>query len=182
MLRRVVPFEHISIYVKSDTKSINDEGVLPEPYFIRFLHPQNLTIYHQITMSSLHYTPIILKAASVFFIYAGAEHVVRGINKYLSIEEQEKLPSQTVAFMDSQYRFLGGIFIGFGVAVAWTVSNIPAYWVPLKILLGAMMLGGVGRAVSAAVYGWKPTWTRQATINELIIPPALYWIGIRKYI
>jgi len=132
--------------------------------------------------TGLHYTPIILKAASVFFIYAGAEHVVRGINKYLSIEEQEKLPSKTVAFMDSQYRFLGGIFIGFGVAVAWTVSNIPAYWIPLKILLCAMMLGGVGRAVSAAVYGWKPTWTRQATINELIIPPALYWFGIRKYI
>ncbi|KAI1050794.1 hypothetical protein LB507_009361 [Fusarium sp. FIESC RH6] len=133
-------------------------------------------------MSGFHYTPIILKAASVFFIYAGTEHVVRGINKYLSIEEQEKLPSQTVAFMDSQYRFLGGIFIGFGAAVVWTVSNIPAYWIPLKILLGAMMLGGVGRAVSAAVYGWKPTWTRQATINELIIPPALYWFGIRKYI
>lgn len=182
MLRRFVPFEHIQIDVKSNTESIKNEVALPGPSFIRFLHSQNLAIFHQITMSDLHYTPVILKAASVFFIYAGAEHVVRGINKYLTTDEQEKLPSQTVAFMDSQYRFLGGIFIGFGIAVAWTVSNIPAYWIPLKILLGAMMLGGVGRAVSAAVYGWKPTWTRQATINELIIPPALYWFGIRKYI
>jgi uncharacterized protein YjeT (DUF2065 family) len=132
--------------------------------------------------TAIQFTPLLLKGCSAFFIYLGVVHVVRGVKKYLSPDERAKLPSDVVTLMDSQYRFYGGIFIGYGAAVAWTASDISERHIPLKILMGAMVMGGIARVVSGAVFGWGIPWLRQATLTELVVPTLTYWFGIRKYV
>ncbi|RGP80278.1 hypothetical protein FLONG3_1579 [Fusarium longipes] len=132
--------------------------------------------------SAIQLTPIILRGYSAFFIYLGAEHVVRGVKKYLSPDQRAKLPSDVIALMDSQYRFLGGIFMGYGVAVAWTASDIAERHATLNILMAAMVMGGIARGVSGAVFGWPIPWLRRATGFELIIPALTYWFGVRTYV
>jgi hypothetical protein len=130
----------------------------------------------------MEYTPLILKAFSSWIIYLGVSHVVRGIKEYLTQTEREKLPSATVSLMDSQFRFLGGTYIGYGAALCWTSYDVKERQLPLNILLAGLVLGGIGRAISAGVFGWGFPWVRRATITEIVVPPLVYWFGSRKYL
>ncbi|KAF5579616.1 hypothetical protein FPCIR_11031 [Fusarium pseudocircinatum] len=128
------------------------------------------------------YTPLLLKGFSAWIIYNGASHVVRGTTEYLAPTERAKLPSSTVSLMDSQIRFLGGTYIAYGAALWWTSYDIKERQLGLKILLAGLALGGIGRAISAAVFGWGFPWLQRATTTEIIVPPLVYWFGLRKYV
>ncbi|RGP73882.1 hypothetical protein FSPOR_1576 [Fusarium sporotrichioides] len=133
-------------------------------------------------LTSIQYTPIILKGVSAVFIYQGGDHFAQGVKKYLSSQERTKLPSDVVTVMDSQYRFLGAMYMGFGAVVGWTSFDISERHVPLAVIMGTLVLAGIARAVSGAVFGWAVPWLRRATIVEIVVPPFIYWLGIRKYI
>ncbi|XEU96180.1 hypothetical protein FSHL1_001465 [Fusarium sambucinum] len=133
-------------------------------------------------LTSIQFTPIILKGISVVFLYQGGDHAAQGVKKYLSPDERAKLPSGVVTLMDSQYRFLGAMYMGFGAVVGWTSFQISERHVPLAIIMGTMVLAGIARAVSGAVFGWAVPWLQRATITEIVVPPLIYWFGIRKYI
>ncbi|CEI39711.1 hypothetical protein FVEN_g1993 [Fusarium venenatum] len=133
-------------------------------------------------LTSIQFTPIILKGISAVFLYQGGDHVAQGVKKYLSPDERAKLPSDVVTLMDSQYRFLGAMYMGFGAVVGWTSFEISERHVPLAIIIGTLTLAGIARAVSGAVFGWAVPWLQRATITEIVVPPFIYWFGIRKYI
>ncbi|KAH7209899.1 hypothetical protein DER44DRAFT_774749 [Fusarium oxysporum] len=128
------------------------------------------------------YTPLLLKGFSAWIIYIGASHVVRGIKEYLPQTERAKLPPSTVSLMDSQIRFLGGTYIGYGAAVCWASYDVKERQLLLNIMLAGLTLGGIGRAISAGVFGWGFPWVQRATITEIVVPPLVYWFGSRKYV
>ncbi|KAK2678944.1 Protein of unknown function DUF4345 [Fusarium oxysporum f. sp. vasinfectum] len=130
----------------------------------------------------MEYTPLLLKGFSAWIVYHGASHVVRGIKEYLPQTERAKLPSSTVSLMDSQIRFLGGTYIAYGAALCWTSYDIKERQLLLNILLAGLALGGIGRAISAGVFGWGFPWVQRATITEIVVPPLVYWFGSRKYV
>ncbi|KAL9571749.1 hypothetical protein ACKAV7_004073 [Fusarium commune] len=130
----------------------------------------------------MEYTPLLLKGFSAWIIYHGASHFARGLNEYLPQTECAKIPSATVSLMDSQIRFLGGTYIGCGAALCWTSYDIKERQLLLNILLAGLALGGIGRAISAAVFGWGFPWVQRATITEIVVPPLVYWFGSRKYV
>ncbi|KAL4728293.1 hypothetical protein ACLX1H_005035 [Fusarium chlamydosporum] len=131
--------------------------------------------------TAIRYTPIILKGFSAFIIYLGGKNMVQGIDQYLPPDEQAKLSSDAVTVMDSQYRYFGGTFIAYGAAIAWTAYDIAERQLLLNILLGGLMLTGIGRAISGSIFGLTIPWLRRATVTELIVPPVVYWFGVRKY-
>ncbi|EKJ71758.1 hypothetical protein NXS19_012759 [Fusarium pseudograminearum] len=133
-------------------------------------------------LTSIQFTPILLKGVSAVFLYQGGDHVVQGVKKYLSPDDRAKLPSDIITLMDSQYRFLGGMYMGLGAIVGWITFDISERHVPLAVIMGTIVLAGIARAVSGAVFGWAFPWLRRATIAEIVVPPLIYWFGIRKYI
>ncbi|KAI6766057.1 hypothetical protein HG530_007127 [Fusarium avenaceum] len=133
-------------------------------------------------MSSIEYTPIILLSFSAISIYTGAAHIVQGIKMYLPASERIKLPSDSISTLDTNYRFLGGVFIGYGAMFAWTANDIQSRQLPLNILLIAGGLSGIGRIVSAATFGWGSPIARNSAIREVVIPPLIYWFGSRHYV
>jgi uncharacterized protein YjeT (DUF2065 family) len=133
-------------------------------------------------ISSMEYTPLILKGFSALSIYTGAVHIVRGIKLYLPPAERVKLPSDSISMLDTNYRFLGGIFMGYGAMFAWTAYDIQARQLPLNILLVAGVLAGIGRIVSAATFGWERPFAGNAAIREILLPVLIYWFGSRHYV
>ncbi|KAG5743541.1 hypothetical protein H9Q72_006591 [Fusarium xylarioides] len=128
------------------------------------------------------YTPFLLKGFAAWIIYNGASHVVRGITEYLAPTERAKLPPSTISLMDSQIRFLGGAYLAYGAALYWTSYDIKERHVALNVLLAGLALGGIGRAISAGVFGWGFPWLQRATTTEIVVPPLVYWFGSRNYV
>ncbi|CAF3529645.1 unnamed protein product [Fusarium graminearum] len=124
-------------------------------------------------LTSIQFTPILLKGVSAVFLYQGGDHLVQGVKKYLSSDERAKLPSDVVTLMDSQYRFLGGMYMGLGAIVGWTTFDISERHVPLAVIMGTIVLAGIARAVSGAVFGWAFPWLRRATIVEIVVESEL---------
>ena len=62
------------------------------------------------------------------------------------------------ANLDSQLRFLGGVWLGLGLAAASLIPRIEAHTTLFRALWGMIFLGGVGRLLSLVLVGapWPP--------------------------
>ena len=85
--------------------------------------------------------------------------------------------SASTAVADSQIRFLGSVWAGYGVMLWWASNSLKTRRVPLALLGGIMFAGGLGRTLSALKHGFGAEWTRIALWAELIGPGALYLVG-----
>ncbi|WP_069167720.1 DUF4345 domain-containing protein [Nocardia altamirensis] len=78
---------------------------------------------------------------------------------------------------DSQTRFFGAIFLGYGVAWIWAARQSPIPATLIRWLAGIFLLGAVGRLISIAVYGW-PHWFQIVLIAlEIVLPPVYLWLA-----
>ncbi|MFF0530016.1 DUF4345 domain-containing protein [Nocardia amikacinitolerans] len=78
---------------------------------------------------------------------------------------------------DSQSRFFGAIFVGYGVAWIWTARRTPIPAVAVRWLAGVFLLGAVGRVLSVAVYGWPHWFQIVLTVIEFVFPPVYFWLA-----
>ncbi|HUR09059.1 MAG TPA: DUF4345 domain-containing protein [Nonomuraea sp.] len=79
--------------------------------------------------------------------------------------------------IDSWGRFMGASFVGYGLAWLWAARQRPIPARAVRWLAGVFLLGGVGRLLSLAVYGW-PQWFQIAlTVIELSLPPVFFWLA-----
>ncbi|WP_194834827.1 DUF4345 domain-containing protein [Nocardia sp. XZ_19_369] len=78
------------------------------------------------------------------------------------------------ATADSQSRFFGAIFVGYGAAWIWAARESPIPSTVIRWLAGIFLLGAVGRAVSVAVYGWPHWFQIVLTAVEVVLPP-IFW-------
>lgn len=75
--------------------------------------------------------------------------------------------------LDSQTRFLGGIWFGIGVILYWVIPSVDKRTALFRLLAGGIFLGGIGRFVSAFLVGLPPAEFIAATVLELIGMPLL---------
>ncbi|WP_433515178.1 DUF4345 domain-containing protein [Nonomuraea sp. CA-143628] len=81
------------------------------------------------------------------------------------------------ATVDSWGRFMGASFAGYGLAWLWAARQRPIPARVVRWLAGVFLLGGVGRLLSLAVYGW-PQWFQIAlAVIELGLPPVFFWLA-----
>ncbi|MFI6168405.1 DUF4345 domain-containing protein [Nocardia sp. NPDC051052] len=81
------------------------------------------------------------------------------------------------ATADSQTRFFGAIFLGYGVVWIWAARQTPIPATVIRWLASIFLLGAVGRFISVAVYGW-PHWFQIAlTAIEVALPPIYLWLA-----
>ncbi|QBS40270.1 DUF4345 domain-containing protein [Nocardia sp. CS682] len=78
---------------------------------------------------------------------------------------------------DSQSRFFGAIFVGYGAAWIWAARESPIPSTVIRWLAGIFLLGAVGRAVSVAVYGWPHWFQIVLTAIEVVLPPIFWWLA-----
>ena len=57
--------------------------------------------------------------------------------------------------LDSNLRFFGGVWLGLGLAMLYLVPSIERQTVLFRALWGAVFLGGIGRALSAALSAFR---------------------------
>ncbi|NOT03880.1 MAG: DUF4345 domain-containing protein [Anaerolineales bacterium] len=80
------------------------------------------------------------------------------------------------ALLDSDLRFLGGVWLGLGITVLATVSYLEKYFAVYRILWGMIFLGGIGRLISMFVIGLPPVPFIGFTVLEIVGAPIfLYW-------
>jgi hypothetical protein len=72
--------------------------------------------------------------------------------------------------LNSQIKYLGAIWVGFGAALWWTTRDLRGRSVMLHILLGAVFLGGIGRLLSALQFGMGPPLLTAFIVIELVGP------------
>jgi hypothetical protein len=81
--------------------------------------------------------------------------------------------------LDSQTRFLGAIWFGIGIVLYWILPSIEGQTTLLRLLMGGIFLGGIGRLTSAFLVGLPPNHFIAATALELIgMPLLILWQSI----
>ena len=79
------------------------------------------------------------------------------------------LPANSL--LDSNLRFLSGVWCGLGLAVLWMVPRIATQTVLFRALWGMIFLGGVGRLLSMLYVSWPPLRFVAFTALEIIGAP-----------
>lgn len=125
------------------------------------------------------FIPNLLKGVGSFAMITGAADVFVG-TKMLEGLAGESLPVTTVAdaITDSQIRFLGSTWAGFGAMMWWVSNDIPSRRTPLAILLAAFFLGGIGRSLSILLHGHATPFLAGFIGVELLGTPAV-WLALR---
>ncbi len=81
-----------------------------------------------------------------------------------------------VPVLDSNLRFLGGVWLGVGLALLWTVPAIEQQGTLFRWLWGAVFLGGVGRLLSWLIIGAPPPSYIGFLLLEIVGAPLfIYW-------
>ncbi len=79
------------------------------------------------------------------------------------------IPAQ--ALLDSNLRFLSGIWLGLGLAVFWLIPRIEQQTVLYRVLWGMIFFGGIGRLLSMAFAGLPPLPFVGFTVLEIVGAP-----------
>ncbi len=75
------------------------------------------------------------------------------------------------ALLDSNLRFLSGVWLGLGLTVIWLIPRIETQTVLFRVLWGMIFLGGVGRLLSMLFLGWPPIPFIAFTVLEIVGAP-----------
>ncbi|NUS44369.1 MAG: DUF4345 domain-containing protein [Mycobacteriaceae bacterium] len=78
---------------------------------------------------------------------------------------------------DSQSRFFGALFVGYGLAWLWAVRDKPVNTTAIRWLAGIFALGAVGRLLSIAVHGLPHWFQLVLTAIEVALPPVWFWLA-----
>lgn len=77
---------------------------------------------------------------------------------------------------DSQNRFFGAIFAGYGLAWIWAARRSPIPGDAVRWLAGIFFVGGLARLVSVAAHGWPHGFVIGLTVVELALPALYFWL------
>ncbi|ANZ21415.1 DUF4345 domain-containing protein [Streptomyces noursei] len=79
--------------------------------------------------------------------------------------------------VDSWGRFMGASFVGYGLAWLWAARQRPIPAQAVRWLAGVLLLGGAGRLLSLALYGWPHWFQIPLAVIELGLPPVFFWLA-----
>ena len=118
------------------------------------------------------------KIFRVLLVILGFVPTVTGMLSMMGIHDplfaDLNLPAS--ALLDSDLRFLGGVWLGLGITVLVTVNSFEKHFALYRILWGMIFLGGVGRLISMFIIGLPPVPFVGFTALEIIGAPIfVYW-------
>jgi hypothetical protein len=86
--------------------------------------------------------------------------------------------SEGSAAFDSHFRYLSGLLLGIGLTFWSFVPRITSVTLPVRVLTGLVVLGGIGRLLSLALHGWPSSGMMFGLFMELVTTPLLcLWQG-----
>lgn len=86
------------------------------------------------------------------------------------------LPAEAITpEFDSHYRYITGFYISLAVTAWWIIPNIEQHKTALRILSGAIFMGGLGRVISFWQVGAPSPLALVFTSLELCFPLLLIW-------
>lgn len=125
--------------------------------------------------------PNILKGAGAFAFVSGLADALFGayVLPNLAGGEVFVVKSLVDTVADSQIRFLGSAWAGWGAMLWWASNDVNARRTPLAILGGAFFLGGIGRTLSILIHE-KPTPIFIFMIVVEFLGPVGVWLALRE--
>lgn len=109
----------------------------------------------------------------IFTAILGAVPILTGIVGLFGLSDpiyaDASLPAS--AILDSNLRFLSGVWLGLGLTVIWLIPRIETQTVLFRVLWGMIFLGGVGRLFSMFSVGWPPVPFIAFTVLEIVGAP-----------
>ena len=83
--------------------------------------------------------------------------------------------------LDSNMRFLGGVWLGLGLSVLWLVPRLASQAVLFRALWAMIFIGGLGRLISMSQVGLPPVPFIVVTALELLGAPLFVgWLHLCK--
>lgn len=123
--------------------------------------------------------PNVLKGAGAFAILTGVMDAFIGTRALEVLAGEEFLADTLVtAVTDSQIRFFGSAWAGYGAMLWWASNDVHARSTPLAILGGAMILGGFGRSLSMLLHRIVSPAFVVFIVVEILGPPGI-WLTLR---
>jgi hypothetical protein len=117
-----------------------------------------------------------LKVCSAFAVATGSVDLCLGTSALGG--SQVFTPGSTItAIADSQIRFFGSVWAGYGVMLWWTSNDLRTRQTPLALLGGISFVAGLGRLLASSKHGFGAAWVRVAMWAELLGPGVIYVIG-----
>jgi Domain of unknown function (DUF4345) len=113
----------------------------------------------------------MLRIFAVFAVVTGSLDLLFGGGLLVASGAVLATGSATDPLIDSQLRFLGAIWAGYGVMLWWTAGNLRSRMTPLAILSATMFVAGLGRTGSALLHGIPSPLVIVFIAIELIGPP-----------
>jgi len=118
------------------------------------------------------------RALQIVSALMGTVPVITGLVQMMGIHDplyaSLNLPGD--ATLDSNMRFLAGVWLGLGLASWWLVPRITEQTVLFRVLWLMIFLGGIGRLVSMASVGLPLTPFIAFTALEVLGAPLfVYW-------
>ena len=118
------------------------------------------------------------RALQIVSALMGTVPIVTGLVQMMGIHDplyaSLNLPAD--ATLDSNMRFLAGVWLGLGLASWWLVPRISEQTVLFRVLWLMIFLGGIGRLVSMASVGLPLTPFIAFTALEIVGAPLfVYW-------
>ncbi len=110
---------------------------------------------------------VVLRVFAAFAVITGLLDVVTGLR--LLVSSGAHLPAAAVIdpVLNSHIKYMGAVWAGFGVALWWTTHDLGGQAAMLRILLGTVFLGGIGRLLSAVLFGAGPPMLIAFIVVEL---------------
>ena len=80
------------------------------------------------------------------------------------------------ATVDSEYRFTNVFWLAAGLALWWSLRQMPERRTVTRVTLIAAFFGGIARMVSALATGWPhPVFIGVLGLELVIVPLVLWW-------
>lgn len=124
----------------------------------------------QVRATRSGYLALGLRIVAIFAMVTGLVDVVAGTGILPSLGSAISPEAASDPGLDSQFRFLSAMWLGYGVALYWASKDIVGRLPVLNILALAMFVGGLGRLISIAVNGAPPPAMFAFLAIELVGP------------
>lgn len=119
-----------------------------------------------------------LKAVSIFSICTGAANVITGASGVAAVTGHPfPVNSPAMILADSQLRFLGVMWAGWGVMLWWVSDDLQTRQVPMAILSWVMVFAGIGRVIAGWKYGFGSRVLAVVTAGEVVGPLGVWLLG-----
>lgn len=84
--------------------------------------------------------------------------------------EEHANGSDVAAALDSQYRYLAGVYVAVGAMILWSAADVKNRASLLRFAMLGWFLGGLARIISWMTVGQPADWQVSGIAVELIVP------------